>query len=108
LPQKYASEARRILEPLVLDYVRTFNAGDFDRMADFYHTNSVMVEKDKSVLYGKKDIVASLRQISTNLGVEEMEISNAKYDGVAEFPHIYTDFAFHTEKVRKYMHSIIQ
>ncbi|RCN29812.1 hypothetical protein ANCCAN_24423 [Ancylostoma caninum] len=46
--------ARLVLEPLLFDYVQTFNAGNFDRMAAFYHKNSVMVEKDKSVLWGQK------------------------------------------------------
>nr|CDJ94116.1 Hypothetical protein CBG13825 [Haemonchus contortus] len=93
-----ADQVRRVLEPFVVDYVRTFNAGEFDRMEDFYHKNSVMVEKDKSVLWGKKDIVASLLQMATDLGKTRIELSNTKYDGAAEFPHVYTDFAFHTEK----------
>ncbi|KAK6048655.1 hypothetical protein COOONC_13840, partial [Cooperia oncophora] len=66
-------QARHVLEPCLQEYVKTFNAGDFDRMADFYHKNSVMVEKDKSVLFGKKDIVASLLQMATDLGKTRME-----------------------------------
>ncbi|EYC41874.1 hypothetical protein Y032_0552g3337 [Ancylostoma ceylanicum] len=85
-------------KPLLLDYVHTFNAGNFDRMAAFYHKNAVMVEKDKSVLWGQKDIVASLLDMATVCGKTRMEISNTKYEGAGDFLHVTTDFAFHTEK----------
>ncbi|CAJ0602787.1 unnamed protein product [Cylicocyclus nassatus] len=91
-------DARNIIEPLLTDYVRTFNDGDFDRMHGFYHKNAVMVEKDKSVLWGQKDIVASLLQMATDCGKTRIEISNSKYDGIGDFLNVTTDFAFHTEK----------
>ncbi|VDL82983.1 unnamed protein product [Nippostrongylus brasiliensis] len=90
--------SRQILEPFVVEYVRTFNDGDFDRMVNFYHKNAVMIEKDKSVLWGKADIVASLLQMATECGKTRMEVTNSKYDGTADFINIQTDFSFHTEK----------
>lgn len=99
---------RRMLEPFVVDYVKCFNAGHFDRMADFYHKNAVMVEKDKSVLWGKKEIVGSLLQMATDLGETRMEISNSKYDGDGDFLNIQTDFVFHTEKGGDLIGSFLQ
>ncbi|KAK6751128.1 hypothetical protein RB195_002852 [Necator americanus] len=93
-----SQNARNFIEPLLNNYVHTFNSGNFDQMAKFYHKNSVMVEKDKSVLWGQKDIVASLLEMATVCGKTRMEISNSKYEGIGDFYNVTTDFAFHTEK----------
>ncbi|VDM75590.1 unnamed protein product [Strongylus vulgaris] len=83
-------DARNVIEPLLANYVCTFNSGYFERMKGFYHKNAVMVEKDKSVLWGQK---ASLLQMTTECGETRMEVSNSKYDGVGDFLNVTTDFA---------------
>ena len=55
-------------------YVETFNAGKFDDMGAFYDINSVMIEKDKSCLFGRKDIEKSLREMATECGQTEMKV----------------------------------
>ncbi|CAI4231962.1 unnamed protein product [Auanema sp. JU1783] len=100
--------AAAILKPFVDSYVETFNSGSFGKMEDFYDANSVMVEKDKSVLFGKKDIAKSLEQLATDCGKTVMKISNSKYEGVGDYINMFTDFEFHTEKAGVLKGSYIQ
>ncbi|CAB3409708.1 unnamed protein product [Caenorhabditis bovis] len=93
-----AAQAQKILESFVSKYVDAMNSGKYELLEDFYHANAVMIEKDKSCLYGKKAITDSLKQMTTECGKTVMSISNTTYEGVGDFINVYTEFEFDTEK----------
>ncbi|CAJ0918494.1 unnamed protein product, partial [Mesorhabditis belari] len=93
-----SDQAKSALEGQVLEYIKKLNNGEWEALEEFYHPNGVMVETDKSCLWGQKDIGRSLMQMSTECGKTTMSVSNSQYDGVRDYIIFETDFCFHTEK----------
>ncbi|PAV56615.1 hypothetical protein WR25_04160 [Diploscapter pachys] len=91
-------DTRPLLESYVRHYVDTLSKALLDQMGAFYDKNAVLVETDKSVLWGRKDIEDSLRAMTTEFGKTTMSVSNESFRGTAEFPIYEADFVFHTEK----------
>lgn len=76
-PSSYAGlDAKDALLPFVNSYIEKFNACRFDEMGEFYDVNAVMIEKDKSCLFGRKDISNSLKDMATECGQTEMKASS--------------------------------
>ncbi|CAI5449554.1 unnamed protein product [Caenorhabditis angaria] len=92
--------AQERLQPFIDGYVEAINSGNLEKLKDFYHPNSVMVEKDKSCCFGKAEIVKSLEQMTTECGKTTIELTNSKFEGTpaGDFINFQTAFAFVTEK----------
>ncbi|CAE54899.2 DUF4440 domain-containing protein [Caenorhabditis elegans] len=91
-------QAESILAPLMKKYLDALNTSNWKQVENFYHVNSVMIEKGKSCMFGNQAIVDSFKGMGADFGKYEVQISNSRYEGVGDFVNIHTDFSFVTEK----------
>uniref|UniRef100_A0A8R1ILB2 DUF4440 domain-containing protein n=1 Tax=Caenorhabditis japonica TaxID=281687 RepID=A0A8R1ILB2_CAEJA len=82
----------------MVQYLEALNTSDWQKVENFYHVNSVMIEKGKSCVFGNTAIVDSFKEMGAEFGKFEVKVSNSRYEGVGDFVNIHTDFSFVTEK----------
>ncbi|XGW06306.1 hypothetical protein V3C99_016539 [Haemonchus contortus] len=59
--------------------------GDIEKVAEFYHTDGVMIERGVSAAYGRAQIKNALQKHWDQTGPQKFTKSNEKYEGCEDF-----------------------
>ncbi|EYB93651.1 hypothetical protein Y032_0180g808 [Ancylostoma ceylanicum] len=103
-----SEEVKDVLTPLYDALEKHCHTGDMDKAAEFYHIDGVMVEKGKTVAYGKAQIRDALVKLWEQTGPQKFIKFNEKYEGCDDYLILSCDSTMDSAKRGKETARLVQ
>ncbi|XGW29512.1 hypothetical protein V3C99_008943 [Haemonchus contortus] len=94
-----ARDVKTTLEPLYEKLDKYGQKLNYAAVAKFYHSQGVIVRRDESVKYGRKQIAEKYKELYERIGPHTFVLSNQTYQGTSDY--MITDFDFEVLKTKE-------
>ncbi|CAJ0604489.1 unnamed protein product [Cylicocyclus nassatus] len=97
-------DAESIVKPFLEQHRKDYNEGNFDKLAEYYHPDAILVVAGKKGTYGRDAIKQEKMEYSERTGKAShgsLKLSNENYQMTDDFIFYCGDSEYQTEKAGK-------
>uniref|UniRef100_A0A7I4YKV2 DUF4440 domain-containing protein n=1 Tax=Haemonchus contortus TaxID=6289 RepID=A0A7I4YKV2_HAECO len=93
-----ARDVKATLKPLYEKLDKYGQKMNYSAVANFYHSQGVIVKRDENVIYGREQIAEKYRELYGRIGPHTFVLSNETYQGTRDY--MFAEFDFKVLKTK--------